>query len=170
MVVAPLLFLWNDDGMKVWFFTRSLIPSDVSTANPNPAGWGTPTAFWPSSTCDTTKFFGPQTMILEINVCGNFAVDKFNQTCSAVASQCSDVVPDPSNFDDAYFEIRYITVFSNSTTGTSTTPSSTVAGSTLPSLAPSPSANPQSAGQSLKIISPLVVMTGFIFPILAVVF
>jgi len=30
----------------------------------------------------------------------------------SVAAQCPDVVPDPSNFDDAYFEIRYITVFS----------------------------------------------------------
>lgn len=125
-------FLWNDDGMKIWFFTRSAVPSDLSTANPNPAGWGTPTAYYPMSTCDMPKYFGPQTMILvesiaissarivdeknfwnqEIDVCGNYAVDDFSQTCSAVAAKCTDLVPIASNFDRAYFEIRYIAVFS----------------------------------------------------------
>lgn len=130
-------FLWNDDGMKIWFFPRPTIPADLPSANPNPDTWGTPTAFYPSSTCDTTKFFGPQTLILvestvifslptswlttlpeicsyvqEINVCGNFAVEKFNDTCSSVAAQCTDVVPNPAAFDEAYFEIRYITTFS----------------------------------------------------------
>ena len=33
-------------------------------------------------------------------------------TCDAVAAQCTDVVPIASTFDDAYFEIRYITFFS----------------------------------------------------------
>ncbi|KAF8953491.1 concanavalin A-like lectin/glucanase domain-containing protein [Flammula alnicola] len=101
--------LWNDDGIKIWFFTRSAIPADLPTPSPNPAGWGTPTAFYPSTSCDTTKFFGPQTMILEIDVCGNFAVDVFAQTCSG---QCVNLVTDPSNYHNAYFEIRYITVFS----------------------------------------------------------
>ncbi|PPQ68671.1 hypothetical protein CVT26_002953 [Gymnopilus dilepis] len=173
-------FLWNDDGMKIWFFTRSLVPPDLSTANPNPAGWGTPTAFYPSTTCDTTKFFGPQTMILEIDVCGNFAVDDWG-TCSSVAAQCTDVVPDPAIFDDAYFEIRYLTVFSNSTSSTtssSTGPASpTSAGSSdaattvvvvtdTPSTTPSPT---NSSGHSLKTLGLLAPVTGLMAILLSFV-
>jgi hypothetical protein len=173
-------FLWNDVGMQIWFFTRSAIPSDLATANPNPAGWGTPTAFYPSTTCDFSKFFGPQTMIIEIDVCGNFAVDDFT-TCAAVAANCTDLVPDASNFDDAYFEIRYLTVFSNSTTGSSTTETSTTGGSTTEAGASTvivtvpatgtgvatTSTTAKSAGHSLNTLGPLTAMAGIVVLILA---
>ncbi|KDR67418.1 hypothetical protein GALMADRAFT_258371 [Galerina marginata CBS 339.88] len=166
-------FLWNDDGMKIWFFPRPTVPADLSTATPNPANWGTPTAFYSSATCDTTKFFGPQTMILEIDVCGNFAVDDFSSTCSAVAAQCTDVVPNPAAFDNAYFEIRYLTVFSSSTTGITTTSSSATSLSTAgpstdsPSSAvssqlPSTPTTAKSSGQSLYTLGPFSVLAGIV--------
>jgi hypothetical protein len=169
-------FLWNNDGMKIWFFQRSLIPADLPTANPNPAGWGTPTAFYPSTTCDFNKFFGPQTMILEIDVCGNFAVDDWT-TCSQVAAQCTDVVPIASNFDNAYFEIRYITFFSNSTPASSTTTSSVAGSSTTVVLttvvATTGITTPvKSAGHSLKTFgaAALTAMAGIIVPIFIFIF
>jgi hypothetical protein len=45
-------------------------------------------------------------------VCGNFAVDVFSQTCSQVAPLCTDLVVTPTNYVDAYWEIKYIAVFS----------------------------------------------------------
>jgi len=123
--------LWDDSGIRIWFFTRSAIPADLPTANPNPQGWGAPSAFWPQSSCNTAQFFGPQTLILETNVCGNFAIDVFSQTCNGT---CTDLVVTPSNYVDAYWEIKYIAVFSNSSASSgssgSGTASSPGAGST----------------------------------------
>ncbi|KLO18229.1 hypothetical protein SCHPADRAFT_913229 [Schizopora paradoxa] len=102
--------LWNDTGIMIWFFNRSSIPSDLPTANPNPSSWPTPTAFWPSSSCDTAQFFSPQTLIFDTTICGNFAgaADIFNPSCTGT---CTDLVADPGNYNDAYFEVSYVRVF-----------------------------------------------------------
>ncbi|EJD00486.1 uncharacterized protein FOMMEDRAFT_127141 [Fomitiporia mediterranea MF3/22] len=117
---------WNSSGIFIWFFQRGSIPSDLPTDSPNPDGWGLPTAAYPASSCDFNTFIKPQTLIIDITICGNFAgqPNVFSQTCSG---NCLDLVQTPSNYNNAYFEIGYIKVFQQSN-GTTTTVSSTSSG------------------------------------------
>jgi hypothetical protein len=114
---------WNADGIKIWFFPRNEIPSDASGTSPNPSGWGTPVAAWPASTCDPKKFFGPQQIIFDITLCGNFAGldDVFHATCPGT-THCTDLIKDPANYNNAYFEISYLRTFTD--TSKSSSPSS----------------------------------------------
>lgn len=50
-------------GIQAWFFPRSSIPANLASEHPDPSTWGTPTAAWPESGCDSSKHFGPQTLI-----------------------------------------------------------------------------------------------------------
>lgn len=96
----------------MWFFPRDSVPSDLPTSSPNPDGWGLPVAAYPKSSCNTDQFIKAQTLILDVTICGNFAgaADVFTTTgCSGV---CTDLVANPRNYDNAYFEISYIRVFS----------------------------------------------------------
>ena len=115
---------WNSSGLYFYFFPRSSVPSDLSGSSPDPDNWGTPTGFYPTSSCDTSKFVKDQTLILDITICGNFAgaASVFTQTCSGT---CTDLVPTASNYDNAYFEMKFIRVFeqgsgSSSSGGTGT--------------------------------------------------
>ncbi|KAJ7318573.1 hypothetical protein DFH08DRAFT_892250 [Mycena albidolilacea] len=146
--------LWDEEGIRIWFFTRSAVPPEMATASPSPSGWGAPTAFWPQSSCNTAQFFGPQTLILETNVCGNFAVDVFSQTCSQVAELCTDLVVTPTNYVDAFWEIKYIAVFSNSS-GTSSA-SSASSGFTTTSGA---GAGPTGGSNSASTLGPWTLLS-----------
>ncbi|KAG8710210.1 hypothetical protein FRC09_000240 [Ceratobasidium sp. 395] len=121
---------WSSEGngIRIWFFPRNSIPADLSGDSPNPNGWGMPTAAWPESGCNSSQFFGPQTLILDITLCGNFAgaPQTFQTTCSGV---CTDLIKTPSNYNNAYFDISYIRVFSDGTSGSNSGPTLTATGS-----------------------------------------
>ncbi|KAF8314531.1 hypothetical protein DL93DRAFT_2167315 [Clavulina sp. PMI_390] len=118
--------LFDSDGIKIWFFPRASVPSDFNSTSPNPSNWGTPSAYYPSSSCSMTQFFTSQQLILDIDICGSYALGAFSATCSG---SCLDLVRTPTNYDDAYFEIQFIKVFSESTgSATAPIPSSTSTG------------------------------------------
>jgi hypothetical protein len=53
---------WTSDAISVWFFPRGSIPSDVSGSNPDPSGWGIPTAKF-SGGCDIDSSFKDQQIV-----------------------------------------------------------------------------------------------------------
>jgi len=138
--------LMDESGIFIWFWPRASIPSDLSVSNanssPNPAGWGEPVAAYPASSCNTAQFFEPQFIILDITLCGDFAgsLTVYNETCGpvpsdALANYCytTNVIGNGANYDNAYFEVQYVRVWSNTTTASSGSNSTSTASGSSPS-------------------------------------
>ncbi|KAF5349018.1 hypothetical protein D9758_012674 [Tetrapyrgos nigripes] len=149
--------LWDENGIAMWFWERnSAIPSRIDT-NPDPTKFSTPAAFFPASGCNPSTAFGPQIITLYIDICGAFAGNDqvFQQTCGSVAPNCADLVRDPANYADAYWDINYLRVFTASNTSNSTPtvssdpgqgPTATTAGGGGSSTSPSSGNTSDNAG------------------------
>ncbi|RPD63371.1 hypothetical protein L227DRAFT_521471 [Lentinus tigrinus ALCF2SS1-6] len=118
---------FDESGIFVWFWNRSVIPSDVSNTSQSvdPSTWGTPSAAWPSSSCNITQFFQPQQIVLDITLCGDFAGQPniYQATCgkpgeTVVANTCyaDNVNGTGANYADAFFEVNYVKVYSVNST------------------------------------------------------
>ncbi|KAF8336995.1 concanavalin A-like lectin/glucanase domain-containing protein [Cantharellus anzutake] len=118
---------FTSQGIKVWFFPRSTLPSDWNSTSPNPDNWPTPSAYYPSSSCNITQFFGPQSIVLDIDICGAFAgASNVYNAGGLCPGQCVDVIKDPNTYNSAYFEIQFLKVFAQPGTSTvSSKPTST---------------------------------------------
>ncbi|KAK7048542.1 glycoside hydrolase family 16 protein [Favolaschia claudopus] len=111
--------LWDESGVVFWYFPRDSVPKDISVDNktPNPSTWGKASAWYPASSCDPSKAFGPQIITLYIDICGAFAgvqslwAPDNGPSCISKGANCSVAVLDPTNYNDAYWEINYLRVF-----------------------------------------------------------
>ncbi|KAK0482623.1 glycoside hydrolase family 16 protein [Armillaria novae-zelandiae] len=110
---------WDDDGIQVYFWTPDSVPSDVGAGTPVPSRWGVPMANWPSSTCNSTKYFYDHSFIFDTTLCGDWAGSAWNssgtpgqdQSCATRTgySTCEAFVrASGASFDEAYWEIKSV--------------------------------------------------------------
>jgi hypothetical protein len=92
--------LWDSSGIKAWFFPRTAIPSDINAQTPNPSSWGTPAAFWSSSSCDIASHFFDHVLVFDTTLCGDWAGGVFGS--SGCPGTCAETVADPTNFSSAF--------------------------------------------------------------------
>jgi len=104
-------------GISIWFFSRSNVPSSLqgNASSVDTSALGNPVANFPPTGCNIDRFFQPQNLIFDITLCGDLAGNKevFSETCSGICYN-DFVIGSPSNYDNAYFEVRSVRVFGTS--------------------------------------------------------
>lgn len=96
-------------GIRVWFFGRNEIPSDLVYGNdsaPDPSRWGEALADFPSTDCDIGTHFRNQSIIANIDLCGSWAGEtSVYSTQDACPGTCeSFVTSNNTAFETAYWE------------------------------------------------------------------
>ena len=103
-------------GIRVWFFARASIPTSVGgplTSTPDPSTWGTPMADFPSTDCNIGSHFRNQSIIANIDLCGQYAgQSQYYTQKSGCPGSCTDfVATNAAAFTNAYWEFRGFSVF-----------------------------------------------------------
>ena len=107
---------WTSDFIKIWFFPRGAVPSDVASGNPNPSdAWGVPNSLFQGSFNMDAHFQNLQ-IIFDTTFCGQWAgTDWPTSSCASLAPTCEAYVTNnPSAFADAYWAINTLQVFQQS--------------------------------------------------------
>ncbi|KAK8028705.1 WSC domain [Apiospora marii] len=141
---------WDSDGLKIWHFPRSAIPSDIAFApltSPDPASWGPPQAIFGGLGCDTDSFFFNMSLVINVNLCGDYAGNVWGVTdkCNTLAPTCKEYVASyPEAFLGAFWDVNYIDVYqkpdspkpstSSSATVSTASPNATSIATSLPSV------------------------------------
>ncbi|KAL2408555.1 endo-1,3(4)-beta-glucanase [Exophiala dermatitidis] len=109
---------WTSDYIRVWFFQRDSIPSDILSRRPNPANWGLPAANMQGS-CVIDDHFQAHKIVLDNTFCGEYAgqASVWNSTTGSCAtstgySTCKQyVASEPAAFQASYWSINSIRVY-----------------------------------------------------------
>lgn len=63
----------RSEGIRMWQFERSSVPTDLASGTPDPQNWGEAMADFPSTKCDIGTHFRNQSIIANIDLCGSWA-------------------------------------------------------------------------------------------------
>ncbi|THU77007.1 endo-beta-glucanase, partial [Dendrothele bispora CBS 962.96] len=104
----------TNSGIKVWFWSRNggNVPSQVSSGagSIDTSTWGTPAAYFPSTSCDIASKFGPHNIVINLTFCGDWAGAVYGS--SGCPSSCVDYVNNnPGAFANAYFDFAWIKIY-----------------------------------------------------------
>jgi hypothetical protein len=165
---------WATTGIQMWFFgvspftlintflelivlsfQRNEIPQDLMSDKPDPTQWSTASAAFSPTNCDPRQYFVPQVMIININICGAWAGNTDVYATTGCTGKCTDNVAKASNYDQAYWEIKYVKTYTaqgNVSTGAGGSGSSTGAGGSQTGVATAdiPRATPGAAEKSVS--------------------
>ncbi|KAI0852360.1 glycoside hydrolase family 16 protein [Daldinia vernicosa] len=101
---------WRNEGIRVWQFGRSNIPTDITARNPDPSSWGSASADFPNTNCDIGSHFKNQSIIANIDLCGQYAGALY--ATSGCPSNCTDYVANnPEAFINAFWEFGKFEVY-----------------------------------------------------------
>ncbi|ESK91847.1 glycoside hydrolase family 16 protein [Moniliophthora roreri MCA 2997] len=98
-------------GIFIWFWSRGTAPASISKSKAivDISDWGQASASYLNDTCEVKKHFGPQKLVLDINICAHWAGTSFESLCPGDCN--AYVTGDGKNYTNAYWEISYIRVF-----------------------------------------------------------
>ncbi|KAK0101998.1 hypothetical protein ONS96_005966 [Cadophora gregata f. sp. sojae] len=105
---------WTSDYIRIWYFPRGFIPTNIANGQPDPSTWGLPDANFQGN-CDIDANFKDHQIIFDTTFCGDWAAGVWDKdpVCSKKATTCADyVASEPGAFADAYWDVNYVKVFS----------------------------------------------------------
>lgn len=109
------------DGIRSWFFPRSNVPGDVQaamadttsakSAHPDPSKWPQALADFPKTDCDIGSHFNNQSIVVNIDLCGQWA-GRVYSTEDKCPGQCTQYVStNPAAFATAEWNFGSFKVF-----------------------------------------------------------
>jgi len=107
----------TSDFINIFFFPRGSLPSDISSASPDPSSWGKPMAVFMGD-CDIPTHFKDMSITFTNTFCGDWAGNTWSSQgeCSKKANTCVDYVTNnPEAFKDAYWSINSLKVYKHGT-------------------------------------------------------
>ena len=107
---------WTNSVIRVFFFPRQSIPSDIASESPNPdpSTWGQPIAAFSGSGCDLEKHFQNHKIVFNTTFCGAWAGASFDEVgeCKKTGMTCVDYVKShPEKYDEAFWELNGLRVY-----------------------------------------------------------
>ena len=64
---------WRPEGIRMWEFRRNALPADIQAKKPDPSTWGEAASDFPNTKCDVSSHFRNQSLIANIDLCGQYA-------------------------------------------------------------------------------------------------